>query len=92
MFSWVCCVAACLSYSFSEVPEEPWSKCDMLALKSGISLILITYAGHPTTIAKIAKTVSPFPYPRALYIAGANSGKPNPASERKHETAASAKF
>ena len=35
--------------------------------------------------------VSPFPYPSALYIAGEKSGKPKPAKERRHETAARAR-
>lgn len=42
------------------------------------------------TIAHTARMVSPFPYPSFAYIVGANSGKPNPARERKHETAARA--
>ena len=48
------------------------------------------YAGMPITIAAHAKIVFPFPYPRALYIAGANSGKPKPAIERKNVVEASA--
>ena len=51
----------------------------------------MTYEGIPTTIAKHARIVSPLPYPSALYIAGANSGKPKPARERRNVTAASAK-
>lgn len=35
-------------------------------------------------------TVFPFPYPRDLYIAGANRGKPNPASDLRVPTAARA--
>lgn len=50
-----------------------------------------TYAGHPMTAPTIASTVLPHPYPRASYIAGANSGKPNPAQERRNVTAARAK-
>lgn len=42
------------------------------------------------TTANAARMVFPFPYPSALYIAGANSGKPKPASERRHDTAANA--
>jgi hypothetical protein len=45
-------------------------------------------AGQPNTIAKPASREDPPPYPRAVYMAGANNGKPKPASERKHETAA----
>jgi hypothetical protein len=47
-------------------------------------------AGQPTTIENPASRVEPPPYPRALYIAGAKSGKPKPAKERKHDTAANA--
>lgn len=49
-----------------------------------------TYAGTPTAMAKHARIVSPFPYPSALYIAGAKSGKQKPAIERKKARAASA--
>ena len=49
-----------------------------------------TYEGMPTAMAKQARMVSPFPYPSALYIAGANNGKPKPARERKNVTAARA--
>ena len=49
-----------------------------------------TYEGTPTAMAKHARIVSPLPYPSALYIAGANSGKPNPASERRKVAAARA--
>ena len=49
-----------------------------------------TYAGHPSTIATHARIVLPIPYPSLLNIAGAKRGKPKPASDRKHETAASA--
>lgn len=48
------------------------------------------YAGHPITAPTIASTVLPHPYPKALYIAGAKSGKPNPAQERRQVTAARA--
>ncbi len=41
-------------------------------------------------MATAARIVSPFPKPRALYIAGAKSGKPKPATERRNETAARA--
>ena len=50
-----------------------------------------TYAGHPNIIARHARIVFPFPYPSLLYMAGANRGKPKPASDRRHEVAASAK-
>ena len=50
-----------------------------------------TYAGIPIAAANAAKIVLPFPYPNALYIAGANNGNPKPARERKHDTAASAR-
>jgi len=43
-------------------------------------------------MATTAKTVLPIPYPSALYMAGAKSGKPNPATERKQDTAASATY
>ena len=49
-----------------------------------------TPAGHPTPIANAASIVSPFPYPSASYIVGANSGNPNPAHDRRNETAARA--
>ena len=49
-----------------------------------------TYAGQPTKIATNASKVSPHPTPRAAYIAGANSGKPKPAMERKNVVEASA--
>lgn len=42
------------------------------------------------TIATAPRIESPLPYPSALYIVGANSGKPNPAHERRNVTAASA--
>ena len=51
---------------------------------------MCTYEGTPTAMAKHARIVSPLPYPSALYIAGANSGKPNPASERRKVAAARA--
>ena len=47
-----------------------------------------THAGQPMTMATAASTVSPLPNPSAEYIAGANSGNPQPASERKQDTAA----
>ena len=37
-----------------------------------------------------ARIVHPFPYPSFLNMAGANRGKPKPASDRKHDVAASA--
>lgn len=49
-----------------------------------------TYAGQPMTMATAPKMESPLPYPRALYIVGANSGKPNPAQDRRNVTAAKA--
>ena len=49
-----------------------------------------TYAGHPNIIARHARTVIPFPYPSLLNMAGANRGKPKPASDRRHDVAASA--
>ena len=42
------------------------------------------------TTATTASMVSPLPNPSALYIAGANNGKPKPQRERKNATAASA--
>lgn len=51
-----------------------------------------TYAGQPTTIATTAKIVSPFPNLSALYISGANKGNPKPASDRKKEMVARAKY
>ena len=42
------------------------------------------------TMATTASILSPLPYPRALYIAGANSGKPNPAMDLRNVTAARA--
>ena len=42
------------------------------------------------TIATAPRIESPTPYPSALYIVGANSGKPKPAHERRNVTAASA--
>ncbi len=50
-----------------------------------------THAGVPTPKQNAAKIVSPLPYPSASYMYGAKSGKPNPASERKQDTAARAK-
>lgn len=41
-------------------------------------------------MAKHARIVSPLPYPSALYIAGAKSGKQKPAIKRKNARAASA--
>lgn len=41
-------------------------------------------------MATAARIESPLPYPSALYIAGANSGKPKPAHDRQNVTAASA--
>ena len=49
-----------------------------------------TYAGQPIPIPQAARIVSPFPRPSALYIAGAKSGNPNPARDRKKEAAARA--
>ena len=49
-----------------------------------------TYAGHPTTIDTPARSVFPHPYPSLPYIAGANSGNPKPANERRKIVAASA--
>ena len=49
-----------------------------------------TYAGQPNTIARHARIVLPFPYPSLANMAGANRGKPKPASDRRHEAAASA--
>lgn len=49
-----------------------------------------TYAGQPMAIATTARTVSPFPNPSLEYIAGANNGNPQPANERRKDTAASA--
>jgi hypothetical protein len=39
-------------------------------------------------MAITASTVSPFPNPSAEYIAGANRGNPQPANERRQDTAA----
>ena len=50
-----------------------------------------THAGQPITNATTARRVSPPPNPSALYIAGANKGNPKPASDRRQETAASAR-
>ncbi len=52
-----------------------------------------THAGQPIAIANAARIVSPLSKPSFTYIAGAKpeSGKPNPASERRQETAASAR-
>ena len=47
-------------------------------------------AGQPNRIATPANTVFALPHPKLAYIAGANSGNPKPAKERKAETAASA--
>ena len=41
-------------------------------------------------IARHARIVHPFPYPRLLNMAGANRGKPKAASDRRHDVAASA--
>ena len=51
-----------------------------------------TYEGMPTAMAKAARIVSPLPYPRALYSAGAKSGNPKPARERRNATAAKARM
>lgn len=51
---------------------------------------MTTYAGQPMTIATAPRIESPFPYPRALYMDGANRGKPNPAQDRRNVTAARA--
>lgn len=51
-----------------------------------------TYAGQPITMATTARIVSPFPYPSALYIAGANRGNPKPAIDRRHAAAARAEY
>ena len=75
-------------------------------------LARLTHAGQPMVIPNTASMVSPFPYPKALYlcvkkerstllcrnneydmgemtyIAGAYRGKPKPAMERRHQTAA----
>lgn len=50
----------------------------------------MTHAGHPSPMERQAKIVFPRPYPSLWNIAGANSGKPKPASERRKETAARA--
>jgi len=49
-----------------------------------------TYAGHPMNTARTAKIVFPLPYPSDWNIAGAKSGKPNPAHDRRKVAAASA--
>lgn len=49
-----------------------------------------TDAGHPIATATENKTVFPLPYPRDLYMAGANRGNPNPASDLRVPTAARA--
>ena len=51
-----------------------------------------TYAGQPTTTATAARIVFPTPYPSALYMAGAKSGKAKPAMDLKNETAARAAY
>ena len=43
-------------------------------------------------IAIAARTVFPFPYPRASYICPANSGNPKPAIERRQVVAAMARM
>lgn len=50
----------------------------------------ITHAGQPKAIANAARIVQPLPYPNLAYMAGAKSGKPKPARERRQDTAASA--
>lgn len=50
----------------------------------------MTYAGHPITIATQARIVLPLPYPKVSYMLGAKRGKPKPARDRRHDTAASA--
>lgn len=42
------------------------------------------------TMATTPKIESPLPYPSEAYIAGANSGNPKPAHDRRKVTAASA--
>lgn len=59
-------------------------------LVSAVSSKNSTHAGQPTATANAARIVFPFPYPRAANIAGAKSGKPKPARDRKNETAARA--
>lgn len=80
------------TYPSSEFPEE-----NRTVMRSQWNEIRewgprITYAGHPRPIETHARIVSPLPYPNRSYMMGANKGKPNPASDRKNETAARAKI
>ena len=81
------------SYPFPILPKYPRSN----PVKHQFQLPLrlkkdnrSTYAGHPKVMATAARILFPFPYPKSLYMTGANSGNPNPARERRHDTAASA--
>lgn len=48
------------------------------------------HAGHPMATATENNIVFPLPYPRDLYITGAERGRPNPARDLSVPTAASA--
>ena len=61
-----------------------------MKVKRGRKMGLGTHAGHPTAMANAARMVSPFPYPSALYMGGAKSGKPNPVTDRRKFAAARA--
>ena len=87
-------------YPLAIVPEQPRSTHSAAhdVQQKGVSVSVSkreeepdgTHAGHPMRIPTHARIVLPLPNPSALYIAGANSGNPNPASDRRNDVAASA--
>ena len=53
----------------------------LLALNLSPNFHRMNGAGNPSPTAINPNTELPHPYPNALYIAGANSGNPKPASD-----------
>jgi hypothetical protein len=93
MFLWFMSIFTAHSYPATILPQQNGAKKKEGGSELGVTLKLgggTTYAGHPNMIARLARTVFPFPYPSLSYIAGANRGNPKPASDRRHEVAASA--
>lgn len=90
-----CCldsVFAVVSYSLPKCPEKPGPVQRKMSDKMQVNLKDVTYAGNPTPTATAASIVFPFPYPRALYISPANSGNAKPASDRRQDAAAIARY
>lgn len=85
------CKATHIPDFLSIYPKNEWAeKWRCLRINWAWEILEITHAGQPITIATQARIVLPFPYPKLWNMLGAKRGKPKPARDRRHDTAASA--